>query len=207
SAGGPCVTPLMALAEPGSMPPSGSSQRTLSAAARLAAGPGEACCVYGRDARGGGSVGRGGDLLGLVRTSLPARLLTRLASLALAAGVLMASAPGADEQEPAGRASGAPLDPISANGRGRAVERRVDELLAQMSLAEKVQQMYGIGFLDSAWRTPANERLGIPGLAMLDGPRGVSLMAGPATSFPVAMARGATWDPVFEEQVGEAIGA
>src|SRR5262249_113990 len=119
----------------------------------------------------------------------------------------MASAPRADEQEPAGSASGALLDPISANDCGDAVERRVDELLAQMSLAEKVQQMYGIGFLDSAWRTPANERLGIPGLAMLDGPRGVSLMAGPATSFPVAMARGATWDPAFEEQVGEAIGA
>src|SRR5262249_31138134 len=48
---------------------------------------------------------------------------------------------------------------------------------------------------------------GIPGFAMLDGPRGVSLMAGRATSFPVAMARAASWDTEFEERVGEAIGA
>src|SRR5262249_62071745 len=97
----------------------------------------------------------------------------------------MASAPRADEQEPAGSASGALLDPISANDCGDAVERRVDELLAQMSLAEKVQEMYGIGFLDSAWRTPANERLAIPSLAMLDRPGRGTLTRGPATSFPV----------------------
>ncbi len=119
----------------------------------------------------------------------------------------MASPPRADEPEPGGSASGALLEPASANACGDAVERRVEDLLRQMSLAEKVEQMYGIGFVDAAWRTPANARLGIPGLAMLDGPRGVSLMAGPATSFPVAIARGATWDPAFEEQVGEAIGA
>lgn len=119
----------------------------------------------------------------------------------------MASTPRADEPEPAESASGAVLEPMSANACGDDVERRVDDLLAQMGLAEKVEQMSGIGFLDGAWRTPANERLGIPGFAMIDGPRGVSLMAGPATSFPVAMARGASWDPALEERVGEAIGA
>src|SRR5262249_44403012 len=98
------------------------------------------------------------------------------------------------------------VEPASAVSCSDAVERRVDDLLQQMTLAEKVDQMSGIGFLDSAWRTPANTRLGIPGLAMLDGPRGVTLMAGPATSFPVAMARGASWDPALEERVGEAIG-
>ncbi|MFO7590212.1 MAG: glycoside hydrolase family 3 N-terminal domain-containing protein [Acidimicrobiia bacterium] len=47
--------------------------------------------------------------------------------------------------------------------------------------------------------------LGIPGLRFTDGPRGVSL--GHSTCFPVAMARGATWDPELEERVGDAIGA
>jgi beta-glucosidase len=88
-----------------------------------------------------------------------------------------------------------------------AVERRVDDLLAQMTLDEKIEQMHGSGFSDGMWRTPANERLGLPGFGMLDGPRGVSLLAGEATSFPVAAARGATWDPALEERVGEAIGA
>ncbi|RIX30674.1 beta-glucosidase family protein [Amnibacterium setariae] len=47
-------------------------------------------------------------------------------------------------------------------------------------------------------------RLGIPGLRFGDGPRGVVL--GEATAFPVAMARGATWDPALEERIGTAIG-
>lgn len=48
------------------------------------------------------------------------------------------------------------------------------------------------------------ERLGLPGVAFSDGPRGVVI--GNATCFPVSMARGATWDPELEERVGDAIG-
>ena len=48
-------------------------------------------------------------------------------------------------------------------------------------------------------------RLGIPGFAFSDGPRGV--VVGNATCFPVTMARGATWDLDLEERIGEAIGA
>jgi len=47
-------------------------------------------------------------------------------------------------------------------------------------------------------------RLGIPGIAFSDGPRGAVI--GDATCFPISMARGATWDPVLEERVGDAIG-
>ncbi len=86
-----------------------------------------------------------------------------------------------------------------------AIERRIDDLLGQMTLAEKTDQMQGRGFSDGAWRTPDNARLGIPGFAMIDGPRGVQLLAGNATSFPVTIARGATWDPALEERVGDAI--
>lgn len=48
------------------------------------------------------------------------------------------------------------------------------------------------------------ERLGIPGFAFSDGPRGVVI--GPATCFPVSMARGASWDIDLEERIGDAIG-
>ena len=50
----------------------------------------------------------------------------------------------------------------------------------------------------------AVRRLGIPGIRFSDGARGVVL--GRSTSFPVTMARAATWDPSLEEQVGLAIG-
>lgn len=49
------------------------------------------------------------------------------------------------------------------------------------------------------------DRVGFPGIAFADGPRGSVL--GNATCFPVTMARGATWDPELEERVGAAMGA
>src|SRR6266446_4805367 len=58
-----------------------------------------------------------------------------------------------------------------------AVEARIDALLPQMTLAEKVDQMHGrgdVGSINGLWYTPDNERLGIPGFHMVDGPRGVS---------------------------------
>src|ERR1700722_11151425 len=48
------------------------------------------------------------------------------------------------------------------------------------------------------------DRLGVPGFAFSDGPRGV--VVGPATCFPVSMARGASWDVDLEERIGDAIG-
>jgi len=47
-------------------------------------------------------------------------------------------------------------------------------------------------------------RLGFPGVRFSDGPRGV--VVGQSTCFPVTMARGATWDPELEEQIGLAMG-
>ena len=50
----------------------------------------------------------------------------------------------------------------------------------------------------------AIDRLGIPGIRFVDGPRGC--VAGAGTAFPVSVARGATWDVNLEEQVGDVIG-
>lgn len=47
-------------------------------------------------------------------------------------------------------------------------------------------------------------RLGIPGIQFNDGPRGAVM--GAATCFPVAMGRGASFDPALEERIGDAIG-
>jgi beta-glucosidase len=48
------------------------------------------------------------------------------------------------------------------------------------------------------------ERLGIPGLRFVDGPRGV--VVGNATAFPVSISRAASWDTDLERRVGDAIG-
>ncbi len=68
----------------------------------------------------------------------------------------------------------------------------------------------GIGYLGdggyhkSPFRAAAVPRLGLPGFAFSDGPRGV--VVDRATCFPVSMARGAAWDPGLEERIGEVIG-
>ncbi len=65
--------------------------------------------------------------------------------------------------------------------------------------------MGGTGYGEHVWPAASVERLGIPGIAFSDGPRGCVI--GHATAFPVSMARGATFDPALEERVGDAIGA
>jgi len=60
------------------------------------------------------------------------------------------------------------------------------------------------GYHKAPFVAAAVERIGVPGVAFADGPRGA--VVGNATCFPVSMARGATWDPALEERVGEIIG-
>jgi beta-glucosidase len=90
-----------------------------------------------------------------------------------------------------------------------AIEARITALLADLGLREKLAMMHGasIGVVDGTWVVEGNARTGIPGLHMLDGPRGVSSFTRlRATAFPVAAMRGATWDPALEERVGHAMG-
>ena len=62
----------------------------------------------------------------------------------------------------------------------------------------------GEGYGAQPWHGAEVPRLGFPGIAFSDGPRGV--VVGPNTCFPVNMARGATFDLELEERIGEAIG-
>lgn len=89
-----------------------------------------------------------------------------------------------------------------------AIEARITALLAELSLPEKLAMMHGasVGVVDNTWVVEGNARTGMPGFHMLDGPRGVSSFTRlHATAFPVAMMRGATWDPALEERVGQAM--
>jgi len=65
--------------------------------------------------------------------------------------------------------------PSAPHGGGTGIEGRIEALLAQMTLEEKVDQMHGRAITPTGdlWPTPDNSRLGIPGFQMVDGPRGV----------------------------------
>ena len=97
-----------------------------------------------------------------------------------------------------------------------------EDLVAKMTLEEKIDQMYGeklyqlpklgIGFLVKN-RFPhvyagENERLNIPPWVLSDGPRGARVLdkdVFSVTTFPVGMARGASWDIDLEERINEVI--
>lgn len=67
-----------------------------------------------------------------------------------------------------------------------------------------IADIFSGGYHARPFRACRVERLGIPGFHFSDGPRGV--VVGPATAFPVASARGASFDPDLEERIGDAIG-
>src|SRR4051794_6176469 len=92
-----------------------------------------------------------------------------------------------------------------------AVEQRVDALLAQMTLPEKVDLATGevnnfFGFYNNG-----NARLGIPALQMADGPIGVRI-ADPnvfeqkATALPSGLALASTWDSDLASSYGDIMG-
>ncbi len=81
------------------------------------------------------------------------------------------------------------------------LDDKVDSILSQMTLQEKILQLHEEG----SFNTADNTRLGITGFYMADGPHGVR-DGGPATSFPVGIGMAATWNPDMIIQVGEAMG-
>jgi beta-glucosidase len=122
------------------------------------------------------------------------------------------------------RAAGPGVFKMSDIPRGRAltpqeIDQYAGRLLAEMSLTEKVHQMSGdtgwwelaklvvldrLKYNDSPILCGRNPRLQIPPVAFSDGARGVVLHH--STCFPVAMARGASWDLDLERRVGDAMG-
>ncbi len=80
------------------------------------------------------------------------------------------------------------------------LEERITNIISQMTLEEKVLQLYKQGDMNTA----DNLRLNIPGFTMADGPHGVR--NGLATSFPVGIALAATWDVDLMYRVGQAMG-
>ena len=83
---------------------------------------------------------------------------------------------------------------------------RVNDLLGQMTLEEKVSMLAGADM----WHTVAINRLGIPALKMSDGPNGArgGSFSGGATAacFPAGISLASTWNTELVQHVGQALG-
>ena len=95
---------------------------------------------------------------------------------------------------------------IGRNVDHTAVQIEVERLLASMSLQQKIHEIRGwqAAPIDGLFYSGGDEVLNIPSYRMVDGPRGAR--TGMATAFPVAIARGATFDVELERKVGLAAG-
>jgi beta-glucosidase len=88
------------------------------------------------------------------------------------------------------------------------LDRRAREILSKLSLREKVSLLSG----RDEWRTAEVPRVGLPSIAMTDGPHGVRTVdragriSAPATAFPTGGALAACWNPELVERVGRALG-
>ncbi len=93
---------------------------------------------------------------------------------------------------------------------------QIKAIMEKMTLDDKLRLMDGdtpfwTGFGDMSngynvnpYPAGAIPELGIEGVQFIDGPRGIVMQG--STTFPVSIARGATWDTGLEERIGEAIG-
>jgi beta-glucosidase len=88
------------------------------------------------------------------------------------------------------------------------VATRVSEVIAQMTLAQKISLLHGNGnaspYIGNVTGIPS---LCIPSLGLQDGPAGVGDGLGGVTQMPSGNASAATFDPSYEQQYGAAIGA
>jgi beta-glucosidase len=91
------------------------------------------------------------------------------------------------------------------------MQRNIIEIISKMTLEEKAGLCSGLDF----WHTKGVERLGIPSIAMADGPHGLRKLAQndldldvsiPATCFPSGAALACSWDRSLLEEVGAALG-
>src|SRR6267154_5173809 len=80
-------------------------------------------------------------------------------------------------------------------------ERRVDSILNQMTIEEKIDLLGGV----DGFYLRGVPRLGVPRFRMADGPLGVR-NDGPATTMSAGIALAATWNPELAERVGTEIG-
>jgi len=92
------------------------------------------------------------------------------------------------------------------------VEKRVDNILSQMTLEEKVNYLAGAPPADptlpnsTSENVPPVPRLGLPELRNCDGPMGIRVNGGTSIRYPANLLLAATWDPERSSNEGIGIG-
>lgn len=94
-------------------------------------------------------------------------------------------------------------EPSPTQASDQALEKRLADLLAALTIEEKLSLCAGKDF----WQTKAVPRLGIKPFKMTDGPRGVAFHSTfkRCTAFPSGIAQAASWDPSLLARFGEAV--
>jgi beta-glucosidase len=122
-------------------------------------------------------------------------------SLAVAVSATMASAPSATA---GGRAAASPCPWVTSTA---PIPQRVAQVMAKMTLADKIQEVHGVSGSPYVGYVAANPRLCIPALGLEDGPGGVGDGMTGVTQLPAPTAAAATWDTGLTRQYGTVIGA
>ena len=86
-------------------------------------------------------------------------------------------------------------------GNPQSVEKRVDDLVAKMTLDEKIDLISG----DTPFRTHPIPRLNIPFFQMADGPVGAHIPA-PTIAYAAGIGLAASWDKALALRVGQQLG-
>jgi len=97
-------------------------------------------------------------------------------------------------------------------GHSRApVAQRVRQLMAAMTLDDKLAMVDGVGFSTGTagyvGHIAANPKLCIPGLNLEDGPQGVADRVPGVTQLPAPVALAAAWDPALARRYGTVVGS
>jgi beta-glucosidase len=91
------------------------------------------------------------------------------------------------------------------------VANRVQEMLGKMTLDDKIELVTGDLNHNHGFYSAAVDSVGIPALAMADGPPGLRLNMGinegKATAMPAPIALAASWNPALATRYGEVLGA
>ncbi len=152
------------------------------------------------------------------RHSRPRRVGISVLAVLTAGTALLAAATGASAAPPPGNPPAAPqviipnvITPTNWD-HSAAVEARAEQILAQMTLAQKVDLATGqINNSFGFYNNPIPQ-VGIPAQTMADGPVGVRVAnpaatnGGKTTQLPSASALAATFDPALARQYGALIG-
>ena len=135
-----------------------------------------------------------------------------LLAVALAPAVSLAPASAAPAARGASSASGSRAAGSTANcpwlNQSLPISQRVHMLMAQMTLANKINEVTGGGTSEPyVFYIPAIPSLCVPAMGQEDGPVGVGDGLTGVTELPSAASLAATWDPSLANQYGQVLGS